>query len=141
MRMVAPAKRAVDEMFDVLPLIDIKMKMPLVCPASLMREMPVEAPVYDILVNLLCLIGAYESLVGRKRMAMLFDQILPEIATEDRLSYTITLVLTINKLALLMLSLKAEYDILDMEPGGYELERRGPTYGPAWDSSLVNFIR
>ena len=106
-----------------------------------MREMPVEAPVYDILVNLLCLIGAYESLVGRKRMAMLFDQILPEIVTEDRLSYTITLVMTINKLTLLMLSLKGEYEILDMEPGGYELERRGPAYGPAWDSSLVKFIR
>lgn len=139
MRLCAPARRAVDRMFDELPLADMMIRTPHVIPAATMMEVPEEIAVREALVMLLSIVGAYEKAVKQSLMVDVLNDLFTGMVAGDRAKYTITVVGCITSLVIQMLDLPEDCDNLHLTR--VETNALGPCDGPTWVPDLLDFIR
>lgn len=140
MRLCAPAKRAVDRMFDTLPLVDLTVPTPHVIPGAVVMEVKARTSVYEVLVMLFSIAGAYEKSVQHHVMADTVDELFTDMLIEDRVQYTLQIVSCVASLVCQMLELE-DSDTLVGVGRTERLEREGPADGPSWVPGLVDFLR
>lgn len=140
MRLCAPAKRAVDRMFQTLPLVDMLVQTPHVIPGVVMMEVKDQMPLSEALVMLFSIVGAYENSVNHHIMVETVDELFPDMLVEDREKYSLQIMCCVASLVCQMLELE-DTDILVGERRAERLEREGPADGPPWVPGLLDFLR
>lgn len=142
MRLCAPAKRAVDRMFETLPLVDMRVCTPHVIPGAMVMEVRDRVSVYEALVMLLSIAGAYEKSVRHHVMADTVDELFTDMLIEDRVEYTLQILCCVTSLVCQMLELDDCETLVGVGSDSAErLEREGPADGPSWVPGLVEFLR
>lgn len=134
MRVLSTCRDVRDKMLERLPLIQLEMATPHFIPLEVCTELPARMTSGDVMMFCLAIMAA--ACQVKKRWDYV-DQLkyLSDLETEDRISYTLTMVGSFAGLAMTSVGLP----LIGQKMDAVELDERGPADGPAWDHTLVDF--